>query len=188
MRSLRRNKNELSIKIYRCLFCRRKLIKTILFPFDKMFVGFLSTLRSPLKEKFGIPTKNSKTNSKTADSCQLHDRFVQQANPFLSTERIAYRALSKVREEIANLRRKAAHSIYDRGLSSSCSRILQTLYELGNERCNTTLQLITFSWEMRYPLYADQTIFDLSRPFLITFTTKSYLRGETHMACKLYTL
>ena len=188
MRSLRRNKNELSIKIYRCLFCRRKLIKALLFLFDKMLVGFLRTLRSPLKEKFGISIKNSKTNSKTEDSCQLHDRFVQQANPFLPTERIAYRALSKVREDIANLRRKAAHSIYDRGLSSSCSRNLQTLYELGNERCNTTLHLITFSWDMRYPLYADQTIFDFSRPFLITFTTKSYLRGKTHITCKLYTL
>jgi len=69
-----------------------------------------------------------------------------------------------------------------------CSGKLQTLYESGNEGCYATLNLITFSWDAWPPIFPVQLFLTSRRPFLITFTTKSYLRSETHTAYKFYSL
>jgi len=69
-------------------------------------------------------------------------------------------------------------------LIQPCSTNIQTLYQSGRERCNATLTLITFSWDMSHPLFQDQLLLTSRRPFLITFKTKSYLRSETHRAYK----
>jgi len=44
----------------------------------------------------------------------------------------------------------------------SCAGNFKTLYELGNDGCNATQNLITFSWDLRNPLFPEQTIFDFS--------------------------
>ena len=46
--------------------------------------------------------------------------------------------------------------------------------------------LITFSWDMWHPLFPDQLFLTSRRLFLITYTTKSYLCSEMHIACKFY--
>jgi len=68
-----------------------------------------------------------------------------------------------------------------------CWGNLQPLYETGNGGCNATQSLLTFSWDMWHPLCPEQLFLTSRSPFLFTFTTKSYLRSETHVAYKFYT-
>jgi len=55
-------------------------------------------------------------------------------------------------------------------------------YESGNHGCTSTPDLISFSWniwqcDIRY--FRTKLLLTSRRPFLITFTKKSYLRSET---------
>jgi len=43
------------------------------------------------------------------------------------------------------------------------------------------INLITFSWDMWHLLFLGQIILTSRRPYLINFTTKSYLRSETYI-------
>jgi len=70
--------------------------------------------------------------------------------------------------------------------SVTWSEILKMLYESGNEGCNATLNLIMSSWDIRY--FRTKPFLTSRRPFLIIFTTKSYLRSETYAAYKFYAL
>jgi len=65
---------------------------------------------------------------------------------------------------------------------------IQTLYESGNKGSYATLNLITFSWNMWHPLFSDQLFLTSRRRFFITFTIKSYMRGETRITYKFYAL
>jgi len=64
----------------------------------------------------------------------------------------------------------------------------QTPHKSGNEGCSTTRNLMTFSWDTWLTLFPVQLFLTSRCPFLITFTTKSHLRSETHTAYKFYTL
>jgi len=67
-------------------------------------------------------------------------------------------------------------------LLKPCSGILKMPYESGNEVCNAS----TSSGDIRY--FRTTQFLTSRRPFLIIFTTKSYLRSESFTAYKFYAL
>ena len=108
------------------------------------------------------------------------------------TLRQTYLNLKVRRSKCSNMCRRSRSS-FCRGLEEILERQaysghLQTLYESGNEGCNATLNLITFSCDMRQPSFSHQLFLTSRRSFLITFTTKSYLHSETHTVHNFYTL
>jgi len=66
-------------------------------------------------------------------------------------------------------------------LHFTCSGNLQTLYESGNKKCYASLNLIYVFLGHVTSIISGPTIFDFLTSILIIFTTKSYLRSETHI-------
>jgi len=69
-----------------------------------------------------------------------------------------------------------------------CSGNHKKLYEWVNHAYYATQNLITAAGVTRPPLFLVKLFLNSRRPFLINFTTKSYLHNETQIAYKFYTL
>ena len=63
---------------------------------------------------------------------------------------------------------RSVHEIF----KQPCSRNLQTLYELGNEECYTTQNLITISWHMWHPFFSGPNYFWLPKVHFNHFHNK----------------
>jgi len=73
-------------------------------------------------------------------------------------------------------------------MEEPCSGNHKKLYESGNHAYYATQNLITAAGVTRPPLFPVKLFLNCWRPFLINFTTKSYLHNETQIAYKFYTL
>jgi len=67
---------------------------------------------------------------------------------------------------------------------------LKTLYESGYHGCNATqnFQNLRFPGTCNVHYFQTKLILTSLRPFLITYTTKPYVRSETYIAYKFYAL